>query len=212
MYIDTIPSNVHFGMKINMVMNPNRCHNALPVDWDPFYYLKIGDTLTDWEGLIDSGVRLTDWQHSPVQTIVGKNKPAKNVQPDVNFSMFGRPVIKSTAEHCNMKGDDCWTIRVHPDILGISATTGYTTGGQELIIKGHGLIGKTSTTVTVDGVTCTVKMEKSTDERLVCETNFKNTASVTVSQPGSPGITYSFVNPVDINVTPDWGNYGTFPK
>lgn len=60
-------------MKINFMLNPNRCHsaNSLPADFDPFYYLKIGDTLTDWEGLIDSGFRLPDWQINRVPTVVG---------------------------------------------------------------------------------------------------------------------------------------------
>jgi gamma-glutamyltranspeptidase len=63
MYIDTVPNHVTFGMTIQMMLNPNRCHHvdSLPAEMDPFYYLKIGDTLTDWEGLIDSGFRLTDW-------------------------------------------------------------------------------------------------------------------------------------------------------
>lgn len=29
MYIDTVPSNVAFGMTINMIMNPNRAHYDL---------------------------------------------------------------------------------------------------------------------------------------------------------------------------------------
>ena len=60
-YIDTIPNQVTYGMTINMVMNPERCHYDLPADWDPFYYIKIGDTMTDWEGLTDSSTRLSTW-------------------------------------------------------------------------------------------------------------------------------------------------------
>jgi hypothetical protein len=58
---DTIPNQLTYGMTINFILNPNRCHNAVGTGQDPFYYLKIGDTLTDWEGLIDSGTRLPDW-------------------------------------------------------------------------------------------------------------------------------------------------------
>jgi hypothetical protein len=146
MYIDTVPNNVAFGMPINMVMNPNRCHNInyLPADWDPFYYLKLGNTFTDWEGLIDSGTRLPDWQNAPVTTIVGKNKPAKSVDPDVNFSKYGRVNLKERSLHCNFAGDECWRVRIHPRIDAISASSGYTTGGQIILIKGHGLGGLTT--------------------------------------------------------------------
>lgn len=61
MLLDTIPNQVTYDMKIQFVLNPNICHNKVPSGNDPFYYLKIGDTLTDWEGLIDSGTRLPDW-------------------------------------------------------------------------------------------------------------------------------------------------------
>jgi len=74
MYIDTVPSQVAFGMTVNMMMNPNRVHSSgdLPkVTYDPFYYLKIGNTLTDWEGLIDSSTRLGDWVTGSVSTRVG---------------------------------------------------------------------------------------------------------------------------------------------
>lgn len=85
-YIDTIPNQVTYGMTINMVMNPGRCHYDLPADWDPFYYIKIGDTMTDWEGLTDSSTRLWTWQRSPITTTVGRNPPTKSVDPNINFS------------------------------------------------------------------------------------------------------------------------------
>ena len=74
MYIDTVPSQVAFGMNVNFFMNPNRVHSAsdLPAGaYDPFYHLKIGNTLTDWEGLIDSSTRMGDWVTSSVATRVG---------------------------------------------------------------------------------------------------------------------------------------------
>lgn len=131
MYIDTVPSNVAFGMSVNFVMNPNLCHHSahLPADWDPFYYLKIGDTLTDWEGLVDSSTRLKDWVTSSITTVVGKNKPAKSVNPDVSFSRFGRVNLKESSVHCSFDGTECWRIRVHPKIDNISAATGYLQGG-----------------------------------------------------------------------------------
>lgn len=213
-YTDTIPNQVTYGMTINMVMNANRCHYALPVDWDPFYYLKIGKTLTEWEGLIDSGKRLPDWIINPVTTVVGKNPPSKSVDPDVNFSMFGKPRLMESSRHCSFDGTECWRIRVHPKIDSISAAQGYLQGGQTLIIKGWGLKGQASTSVVIDGVTCIIDEVRTTDEQIVCETGSKATVSAVGPQPGQPGITYNFVNPTDANAIPDWLNSldNTYPK
>ena len=108
-------------------MQPNTCHysTALPADWDPFYYLKIGKELTDWEGLIDSGTRLSTWTNSAVNTRVGKTRPTKSTDPDVNFSKYGKVHFRETSKHCNWAGTECWRIRVHPKIDSISAAEGY---------------------------------------------------------------------------------------
>lgn len=37
-------------------------------------------------------------------------------------------------------------------------------------------------------------------------TGYKGSASVLGPRPGQPGITYSFVNPAESNIMPDWGN------
>jgi hypothetical protein len=129
MYIDTIPNQVTFGMTINMIMNPMRCHYDIPADMDPFYYLKIGDTMTDWEGLVDSGTRLWTWQRTPLATRVGKNPPNKSTNPNVNFSQFGKPRLMESSLHCSFDGSECWRIRVHPKIDQISAAEGYLQGG-----------------------------------------------------------------------------------
>lgn len=136
------------------------------------------------------------------------------MDPDVSFSKFGKVNLKETSLHCNFAGTECWRVRIHPKIDKISAAQGYLMGGQTLVIDGWGLKGQTSTTVTVDGVPCKVDIKRSSDERIYCETGSKATPSVLGPQPGQPGITYTFVNPTDLSVTPNWANSldGTFPK
>lgn len=82
------------------------------------------------------------------------------------------------------------------------------------MIEGFGLKGASSTSVAIDGVSCAVDAKRSTDEKIFCETGPKATASVTGPQPGQPGITYTFVNPTDETVTPNWANSldNTFQK
>ena len=43
MLIDTIPNHVTSGMVINFVLNANRCHAILSSEFDPFYYVKLGN-------------------------------------------------------------------------------------------------------------------------------------------------------------------------
>ena len=181
------------------MLDPKYCHNggSLPTDWDPFYYLKIGKELVDWEGLLDSATRLPDWQvNSIVVKAAGSLRPTKKVDPDISFSKFGRTHLRFTSKHCNWAGNECWTIRVHPKIDSISSNTGNLDGGQTLVIKGFGLKGNTSV-VKVDGVDCKVNLQLSTDTALYCETGPKSTDSITNKpQPGQPGISRS------VNTTP----------
>lgn len=61
MLIDTVPNQVTYGMTINFVLNANRCHSLISTDFEPFYYIKLGRTLTNWEGYVDNTTRLLDW-------------------------------------------------------------------------------------------------------------------------------------------------------
>jgi len=108
----------------------------------------------------------------------------KNTEPRVlMYNGFAQKT--SSARHCNFEGDDCWSVRTHPKIEGISAGSGYTTGGQELIISGHGLNG-TNVNVLVDGVDCEVK--EALRGSIRCVTGKKSSISSVGYQPGQPGL------------------------
>lgn len=127
---DTVPNQLVAGQTINFYINPmNSWSSKVPWNWEPFLYIKIGDTLTDSEGFIDQSTRPAGYTVSHIATRVGDNRPAKSVDPDINYSVVGRSFIRETAKHCNFKGDDCWTVRVHPRIDSISTATGYLDGG-----------------------------------------------------------------------------------
>jgi hypothetical protein len=75
-----------------------------------------------------------------------------------------------------MAGTDCFTMRVHPRIDSISATSGYLSGGQVLTITGWGLEGTkaegetlpSDVTVNVAGQACVVTATTSTT--ITCNT------------------------------------------
>jgi hypothetical protein len=77
--------------------------------------------------------------------------------PEVRYRV-GNAFLRESSKHCNFKGDDCWHVKTHPKIDSISASAGYTTGGQTLTISGWGLKGTSlaDVSVTVDGVACVV--------------------------------------------------------
>ena len=59
-----------------------------------------------------------------------------------------------TARTCDILGTTCYYAKVAPSITEINLSTGYITGGQELVIKGYGF--DAAPTVTVGDATCTV--------------------------------------------------------
>jgi hypothetical protein len=153
--IDTVPNQVYAGLPMSFWLNAGQIFSVLPKTYDPFYYVNLGGYLTDYDGLIDVNTRLPVNRVSSVTARAPSMPSTASADPDLNFSMFGRTFIRSTARHCNFAGDDCWTVRVHASILSISASTGYVDGGQMLTITGKGFSGD-EVTVTVDGVECIV--------------------------------------------------------
>lgn len=79
-----------------------------------------------------------------------------------------------------------------PVIFNISSNTGYTNGGQNLTIYGHGF-NSDNISVTVDGVDCIVSYYK--EDSVSCEVQSKSAPSVhNVSQLGSHGLLSRFLN------------------
>jgi hypothetical protein len=143
-------------------------HNTAitPSDFFPMQELSIDRTNVNWEGLINHQTRLIKNTLGKLPAIVGSQKAKKSSDVVARFRS-GHAYKRSTAQHCNFAGDDCWYIRTHPKIESISATEGYSTGGQTLVISGKALSG-TSTTVTVDDIDCVVKSQ--TTLEITCET------------------------------------------
>ena len=193
---DIIPSNVYNEQRVDFMLNPMATRWSINDDMEPLQEIRVGKTLVDWEGLIDSSTRTTQYTVEPYPARIGDQKPSKDSSPRVRFRV-GDAFHRARSLHCLFDGSECWTIRTHPSIDEISKSEGFIAGGQRLKIWGQGLKGTgTDIQVTVDGVECEIKSV--TSELIVCKTGETDTPSVTgVSQPSVPGLRYKLHDPDD---------------
>lgn len=197
--IDVLPNIVWAGAPVTLALESRKCHAQLPAGLPPFHYSKIDGVSLDTTIWPATNVDTTgenketdrlEYGLDFLNRYMGSNKPTKSARFELSYTRFGKPTIRKSANHCNWAGTECWTVRIHPRIDSISASSGFLTGGQTLKITGHGLSGTTKT-VTVDGIECYVE-PTSTDTELVCTTGKKAAAStVGVAIPGQPGIKYN---------------------
>mmetsp|Transcript_43954 Transcript_43954/g.42538 ORF Transcript_43954/g.42538 Transcript_43954/m.42538 type:complete len:87 (+) Transcript_43954:783-1043(+) len=75
---------------------------------------------------------------------------------------------------CNYDESDCYKVRSLPSIEGISANVGYSSGGQLLVLFGHGFNSE-DISIDIDGTPCDVK--SITDEVVTCQTQASGAAS-----------------------------------
>jgi hypothetical protein len=94
--------------------------------------------------------------------------------------------------HCSYDNSSCYKVKAVPVIFNISSSAGYSSGGQNLTIHGHGF-NSDNITVTVDGVKCLVSYYK--EDSVSCEVQSKAAPSVSnVPQLGSHGLRSRFIN------------------
>ena len=100
--------------------------------------------------------------------------------------------VKQTIQHCSYEGTDCYEAKTVPVIYGISSNIGYTSGGQNLTVRGHGL-NHENIDVKIDGVDC--KVSQYAEESFSCEVQQKDAPSATdVPQIGQHGLRRRFYN------------------
>ena len=64
-------------------------------------------------------------------------------------------VINTQATHCTFDNQTCYQARSVPVIFNMSANAGYSTGGMNLTVTGHGFNNE-NITATLDGVDCII--------------------------------------------------------
>ena len=70
---DVVPNQVFYDQPVQFWINANGIFtsNHHPDGVEPIQWLGIGDALTDWEGLIDSGTRLGNYRVDTLNALVG---------------------------------------------------------------------------------------------------------------------------------------------
>ena len=68
-----VPNQVFYDQPVQFWINANGIFtsNHHPDGVEPIQWLGIGDALTDWEGLIDSGTRLGNYRVDTLNALVG---------------------------------------------------------------------------------------------------------------------------------------------
>lgn len=144
-------------------------------------HLKIDGELLNWEGIIDADTNLATYNIGVLSGVVTDQQPNSQSTPEARF-VTGDSFIRNSAQHCTFDGTECWTVRTHAKIEAISADSGYTSGGQQMTITGHGFRSD-NIQVTVDGQPCEVTSHD--NESLTCITSEAAQASTDgVAQPG----------------------------
>jgi hypothetical protein len=91
---------------------------------------------------------------------------------------------------CTYDQSLCYDVRTVPVITRISETSGYTTGGQNLTIEGHGFDNETIS-IMIDGQECvTTMIEKS---KIECETSTRTSKSRGGPNIGQQGVSRKFI-------------------
>lgn len=101
-------------------------------------------------------------------------------------------VLDHFAYHCNVDNTTCYQAKTVPVIFDMTSNTGYSSGGQNLTVYGHGF-GRGNISAQVDGVNCTVTQHQ--ERSFSCEVAPRTAASAAgVAQPGSYGLRRSFID------------------
>lgn len=132
----------------------------------PFINFKLGNSMLDFEGILDHTSTFAANSNWNWRAGVVREFP---IQTSMNVSMMwevGKAMkMEQTIKTCLYDMSECYEAKMVPNIDNVSLSESYKTGGQPLIIMGYGFTG-TNVSVTVDGLPC--KVVSSDDDFINC--------------------------------------------
>lgn len=122
---------------------------------------------------------------------MGAIEPSKEVSVEFKFRVGYAMHMEHSMIRCSFDNSTCYKAKAVARIDSIDATTGYTTGGQLLTIKGHGFNADLHE-VKIDGVPC--KVTEFDLNYIKCLTGANPTPSSDVSYLGQHGLKRRYYN------------------
>ena len=167
-----------------------------------FVNTEIGGSKLDYEFWVDYDTTFHYWNDNKVLGTVGDIPVGHDKDIKMLWEVGYAFVQEQEATHCSYDMKKCYMAMAVPSISGISSNQGYTSGGQNLTIHGHGFAGP-NITVKVAGYDC--KVLNAQDSSISCEvqpTSAPTPANGTYV--GAHGLKTKFFNTSSLNY---WNNY-----
>lgn len=121
----------------------------------PFINAEIGGSKLDFEFSVDYETNFRDYLKNGAMGVVGEMPVGINNTVQMRWETgLALPRIQ-TMLHCSYDNSTCYQAKVVPVIFDMSAHSGYSNGGMNLTITGHGFDNGTIN-ATVDGIPCKV--------------------------------------------------------
>lgn len=118
-----------------------------------FVNTEIGGSKLDYEFQVDFDTSFWYWTDNKVLGTAGDMPVGHDKDIKMLWEVGYAFVAEQEATHCTFDMKRCYKAMAVPSISSISASQGYTSGGQNLTIYGHGFSGP-NVTVKVAGYDC----------------------------------------------------------
>lgn len=172
----TTPSVLYPGQKVTYIVDPKAsCNRQLPGSFLHAIDVKIDDVELDMRAYQDEEVTnqagTSCWTKNYIEGHVQTQH--RNLNSKLVGWMHGVGDAyrqKLASQKCSFDNTDCYDVRIMPSITDITASGGYTSGGQEITITGTSLDG-TTIAIEVDGAACQVTSSSKT--QITCMTSEK---------------------------------------
>jgi len=122
----------------------------------------------DFEAYMNATTKFTATGKSQIRGRVGKINPTNDASVNIKFKVGNAMHLDNAMIRCDYTNTTCYKARAVPVIYSIDYTQGYTSGGQQLTIKGYGFASENISTM-IDGAPCTVLTSE--PEQLTCVTS-----------------------------------------
>jgi len=125
----------------------------------PFVNLEIAGSKLDFEFSVDYKTDQGYWWDKAARGQVGELPIGKNDSVKFLWETGYAGEAEQEMTHCSFDNKTCYKVLNVPVIFNMSSHTGYSSGGQNLTIHGHGF-NHDNISITVDGVDCPVSYYK----------------------------------------------------